>query len=243
MRDLDEAVRHAALPTADTQYPQLQRVLETWPERLRAVSATPAVAHELRRRRRLRRRTIGVALTVATAVAAPVAAATVIAAHTGRFGHGGEEGTGEMIRLDSPQFPQVLDRIRQQEALPLPAGSDWTGLLGQFEAVHGPSLESTSGLAGVVEMYAQCRWQGAFITATRSGDSRMQREAAAVIGRIPMWPQMRRQADPTFQQVLRAEAAAAARGDAGRYSPNAPFEPGNIAQHYEVNCTGMQVGR
>jgi hypothetical protein len=241
--DLDALVRDAAPSTADLDHPAVRAAVAAFPAALCAQSRSLATQARARRRRRLRRRTVGLTLAGITLVAAPVGAAAVIAVHTGLWGHGGEEGTGELIRLDSPQFPSVLAQIRRQEHLPLPPGSNWGGLRARFDGVDGPSLQTTSGIAYVVEEYAHCAWQGAFIAAVGEGDHRLQVRAAAVLGQVPQWPQMSRQTDPVFRQVLRAEAAAAARGVTGRYDPTAPFDPSNIAQDYQVNCTAMQVGR
>jgi hypothetical protein len=242
--NLDELVRAAAPPTADLHHEAAADALERFPAALRdhAVRSDLARLPRPTRRRRTRARTVGLALATSLAIAAPVAAGTIVAAHTGLFGNPkGEEGGGEFIRLDSPQFPQVLEQIRQQENLPLPAGDSWSSLPAHF-TVHGPSLETTSGIANVVEDYARCDWLGDYITSAGQHDASREARAAQVIEQIPSWPQLSKQPDPAFQSQLAGEARAAAAGHVG--DPDATtFDPTNIAQDYQVNCASTAVGR
>jgi hypothetical protein len=243
--NVDSLVRAAAPPTADLDDPAVLRALDQLPARLRDTSVTPDLARRrpvLVGQRRTRRLAIGLALVTSLAVAAPVAAATIVAAHTGLFGNPHhEEGSGELIRLDSPHFPQVLDQIRKREDLPLPPDSTWDRLPATFR-VDGPSLETTSGIATNVELYARCAWLNAYITAADERRPELQQRAAQVIEQIPQWPQLSKATDPGFRSQLSGEASAAAAGHVG--DPNATdFDAGNIARDYQVNCTSMAVGK
>lgn len=242
--NVDALVRAAVPPTADLDDPVVLRALDRLPARLRDTSAAPDLAPPpvLARHRRRRRLVIGLALATSLAVAAPVAAATIVAAHTRLFGNPHhEEGSGELIRLDSPQFPQVLEQIREQEGLPLPPDSSWDGLPSTF-AVDGPSLETTGGIATNVELYARCAWLNAYITAADERHPELQQRAAQVIEQIPQWPQLSKTTDPGFRSQLSGEASAAAAGHVG--DPSATdFDAANIARDYQVNCTSMAVGK
>jgi hypothetical protein len=242
--NLDALVRTAAPPTADLDDPAVLRALAELPARLRDTSVTPDLGRlpASVRHRRARRIAIGVALAASLAVAAPVAASTFLTAHTGLFGNPHhEEGSSEFIQLDSPRFSQVLDQIRKQEDLPLPPGSTWDGLPAKF-TVDVPSQETTSGIASVVEYYARCAWLNAYVTAADDGHAELQQQAAQVIEQIPQWPQLSKATDPGFRSQLSGEASAAAAGHVG--DPSATdFDPTNIARDYQVNCTGMAVGK
>ena len=241
--NLDALVRTAAPPTADLDDPEVLRALSALPARLRDTSVTPDLGRlpASVRHRRAHRIAIGVALAASLAVAAPVAAATFLSAHTGVFGNPHhDEGAGEFINLDSPQFPQLLDQIRKQEGLPLPPGSTWDELPAKFGAAVGQ--ETTSGIASVVEFYARCAWLNAYITAAHDGHAELQQQAAQVIGQMPQWPQLSKATDPGFRSQLSGEASAAAAGHVG--DPSATdFDPTNIAQDFQVNCTPMAVGK
>jgi hypothetical protein len=243
MDDLHLLLRQAAPPVADPGDAGVRTATAALAVATRSGRVTQgAPAAEIRRRKRLRRRTVVTALSVLTAVAGTAAAATFVAAHTGHFGHGGEEGSGEFIRLDSTEFPQVLDDVRREQHLPLPPGASWDTLIAQYRGVRGPSVETTSGLVMDVEDFARCAWQGAFVRAVRAGDVALQQRAADVLGAVPEWPGIAAQPDPQFQAIVRGEAAAAARGDAGTAEHETPGRP-NIAWDYRVNCTGEQVGQ
>lgn len=240
--NIDALVRAAAPPTADLDDATVRHALDDLPARLRAASPFPDLAGRPKpvRRRRARRSAIGLALVTSLAVAAPVAAATIVAAHTGVFGNAHhEEGAGEFIRLDSPQFPQVLDQIRAREDLPLPPDSSWNGLAARFPVA---GEETTSGIATGIEVYARCAWLGAYIDASDEGDADLRQRAAQVIGQMPQWPQLSTSTDSVFRSQLTSEAIAAAAGHVGDLNAT-DFDASNIARDYQVNCTAMVVGK
>jgi hypothetical protein len=239
---VDALVRAAAPPTASLDDPAVVRALDRMPARLRDASASSEVEPKPTPARRGRRSAVGLVLAASLAIAAPVAAATIVAAHTGRFGNAHhEEGSGEFIRLDSPQFPRILDQIRAQEARTLPPGSNWSGLASRFSAA-GAAEETTSGIATGVELYARCAWLGAYIDAAGGHDGDLQLRAAQVIGQMPLWPQLSTTTDSAFRSQLTGEASAAAAGEVG--DPNATvFDARNIARDYAVNCTSMAIGK
>ncbi len=90
-------------------------------------------------RRRMRRGVVaGIIAAVLTATTA--AATGWISARTGVEAGGGENGTGEMIRLDGSDLGEVIDRLSR--GIPLPPG----GSFDRWEKKLDPGQTSTSGL-------------------------------------------------------------------------------------------------
>lgn len=202
---LDERLPHAALVT-DDQLAHLR------------LGPPPRAAMSRTKRRRLV--AAGIGLSCAAALGAP-AAADVLTARTGVFGQGGEDGRGEILRLDAPDIADVYRR--HQASVPLPPGGTWTDMMARVtDPGRGTTYMSETGVAGEVALEAHCQWERAWLRGEPS--------AQDMLDEIPSWPAVTA-GDPAnggeggMPHAFREIADAARRGDAG------PLE-----QDLAVNC-------
>ena len=172
-------------------------------------------------RRKRRMLAAGLGLSCAVALGAP-AAAGVFSSHTGIFGNGGEDGHGEMLRLDAPDIRAVYER--HQAEFPLPPGGTWDAFMARMTAPgREPTIQSESGIVGDLAFEATCQWERAWLDGEPT--------AQAMLDKIPTWPAIKA-GDPSnggpggMPYALKQVADAARRGDAGP-----------LKQQLKVNCS------
>jgi hypothetical protein len=186
---------------------------------LAELSLGPPPAPGLSRRRR-RTLAAGIGLSCAVALGAP-AAAGVLNARTGVVAQGGEDGHGEMLRMDAPDVREVYEQHLSD--VPLPPGGSWDALLARVtDPEREPMVMAESGVAQDVAYEAHCQWERAWL--------RGEPTAQKMLEQIPRWPGIT-SGDPAdggeggLPYALARIAEAAGRGDAGP-----------LKQDLRVNC-------
>lgn len=189
------------------------------------------VSVPITRRRGRRRLVLGLAA-IAVAGSATVAAAGAagVFTHTGRQAEGGENGTGEYLRLDAPDAGAVLREMGAD--IPLPPGATFDGI--EDRLPDEPVEQATSGVMAFLEQNAACMWGAYWLDARSRGDVTALAEAQVGIDRLQTRPRLTSTAasgePPESQRRYWARWAAAARsGD-----PQTLRDAG-----YSANCTDV----
>jgi len=206
---------------------------------------------------RRKRAVIAVTVVAALGLGAGAAAADGFFARTGLFGSGGEEGTGELIRLDAPDASEVIAEVGGDIALP--AGGSFDDLTASMSGE--PTEMTESALRSTLEFDAACQWTTSWLDAEAAGDTTTMAEAQATLDAVPTWPALVA-SDPTRQQSNRPapegapipladQGAAVLPGDGGVIAmwqaiadaaragdPQAVQDSG-----YTVNCTDIGPGQ
>lgn len=175
---------------------------------------------ELAARRRLRRkRRLSIAMITAALVGVGVAGTAfgyMATARTGIFGPVTTESDGsEWLRTDAADYRQVLEQIVPTH-IALPAGWSWDEGTDRFVAQGRlePALTQVTGMKGTYAFFAHCAWVTEWLTANRSGDGVRAMSAVEQLRRAPEWPEFVAIDGGGVRDSLRAQAEAAARGDA-----------------------------
>lgn len=150
--------------------------------------------------------------------------ATEVRAHTGMFGVGGEEGYGELIRVDAPEAASVV--LEMGEGIQLPPGGGFDLFLDNLPSE--PTVMTTDAIVGILEFSAVCSWTGYWLDAFASGDIDARTEALAVLEEIPSWPALNASDGGGVIDAMIRNAQLAAAGDAQGVRDNL----------YTRNCTG-----
>jgi hypothetical protein len=145
-----------------------------------------------------------VLLTGATAAAAPK-----IIARTGMFGQGGDNGTGEYIRLDAPDAIKAINQVGSD--IPLPPGADWTSFASHFQG--DPAESSESALHGDLQLVATCSWMSFWLDSHAKKDASGEQAAVAMLGTMQSWNWSHVLPEGSEQHELKVMAAAARAGD------------------------------
>jgi hypothetical protein len=144
---------------------------------------------------RSRRRRIGAAAVTALAL---TAAGYGVSARTGLFGKGGdsEDGSGEFIRLDSPEASEIVSEMSTEFVFP-PQFSieDWLRNKVNAPEVAASNVDiSTRGVVATEEAVraelafaASCAWATVWMNES-DPQSRSARQAADVVRTLPDWP-------------------------------------------------------
>jgi hypothetical protein len=152
-----------------------------------------------------------------------------IRAHTGEFGTGGEEGTGERIRLDAPDAPEVI--LELAEGIELPPGKTFDRLIENLP--EEPTEQTEEGIRSTLEFEAGCIWTGYWLDAVEAGDTVAQDEALAVLEEIPTWPILNVTDGGGVVDAWNRNAELAAAGDV----------QGVLDNLYTANCTDVVPGQ
>ncbi len=234
----DQIAALAPLTDADVATPSLEVAATQLCEDIMSTPMLPTLDCDLattgttsqRRRRRGPARVAVIAAVAAVAMTATAAAAIVVEAGTGFFGGGedSEEGSGELIRLDSPGAGDIVDELAV--GIPLPPGGDFAevkvNLLSPDDEGNGV-LMTESGITSTLSYVAACQWTGYWLDAFERGDAAQQAEAQAVLDEIPTWDAIVASDGGGVVEQLRRRADGARAGD-----------PARFMQDYQINCTG-----
>lgn len=145
-------------------------------------------------------------------------------AHTGMFGVGGEEGYGELIRVDAPEAASVILEIG--DGIRLPPGGGFDRFLDNLPSE--PTVMTTDAIMVTLEFNAVCVWTEYWLDAFASGDTDARTQALAVLEEIPSWPALNASDGGGVIDAMIRNAQLAAAGDAQGVRDNL----------YTRNCTG-----
>lgn len=123
-------------------------------------------------------------VTLSLGTGAAAAAGVGPFARTGKRAAGGENGTGEVIRVDAPDASSVIVRIG--EGVPLPPGVTLQSISASF-AANTPTEESESSIRSTIEFNAACRWTTYWLGSKFAGDTAAMAKAQAVLDMVPTW--------------------------------------------------------
>ena len=139
-----------------------------------------------RRVRSTRRRRVVAAMCVVGLIGAGtgVAAANGLFARTGKHAAGGEDGTGEVIRVDAPDAPAVVAELGA--GIPLPPGVSMSNLAAPFLGGE-PTEQAESGLQASLEFAAACTWATYWLDSNAAGDAAAMADAQTVLDSVPSW--------------------------------------------------------
>lgn len=154
------------------------------------------------------------------------AAMSDLRARTGRFGTGGEEGSGEWIRLDAPDAPDVI--LELAEGIELPPGQTFDRVIANLP--DEPTEQTEDGIKSTLEFEAGCIWTGYWLDAVEANDTGAQDEAVAVLEEIPSWPALNASDGGGVTDAWRRNAELAAAGDVQGVLDN-------------LNCTDVVPGQ
>jgi len=208
------------------------------PEILSALSAlreeiltmpTTAPVDTPRRSSRRKQVVAGLGVAVILGVGATGAAASGLLAHTGLYGSGGEEGSGEIIDLGAPDAPTAVEDLGTD--IPLPPGAD--AAAAAADMTENPSLMTEEAIEGTLSWKAACAWATAWLEADAAGDTALKAQAQATLDETPSWPALvANNPDGGVKAMWQAIAAAAHADDASALR----------ASGYTANCTDADVG-
>jgi hypothetical protein len=157
------------------------------------------------------------------------AAMSDLRARTGKFGTGGEEGFGELIRLDAPDAPDVI--LELAEGIELPPGQTFDRMIENLP--DEPTEQTEAGIKATLEFEAGCIWTGYWLDAVEAGDTDARDEAVAVLEEIPSWPALNTSDGGGVTDAWTRNAELAAAGDV----------QGVLDNLYTNNCTDVVPGQ
>lgn len=149
-------------------------------------------------------------------------------ARTGRFGTGGEEGTGEWIRLDVSEAPGVI--LEMADGIDLPPDHTFDRLISNLP--DEPTEMTEDGIMNMLEFEAGCIWTGYWLDSVASGDTESQERAQTVLDEIPTWPALNASDGGGVIDAWTRNAELAAQGDV----------QGVLDNLYTNNCTDAVPG-
>jgi hypothetical protein len=149
-------------------------------------------------------------------------------ARTGRFGTGGEEGTGEWIRLDVSEAPGVI--LEMADGIDLPPDHTFDRLISNLP--DEPTEMTEDGIMNMLEFEAGCIWTGYWLEAVAAGDTESQARAQTVLDEIPTWPALNASDGGGVIDAWTRNAELAAQGDV----------QGVLDNLYTNNCTDAVPG-
>lgn len=150
-------------------------------------------------------------------------------ARTGESGVGGEEGSGEWIRLDAPDAPEVI--LDLADGIELPPGQTFDRLLENLP--QEPTEQTVEGVTSMLEFEAGCIWTGYWLNAVDSGDTEARDLALAVLDEIPTWPALNASDGGGVVDAWTRNAELAAAGDV----------QGVLDNLYTANCISVVPGQ
>jgi hypothetical protein len=157
------------------------------------------------------------------------AARAQVEARTGEFGSGGEDGTGERIRLDSLDAPEVI--LELAEGIELPPGHAFDRVIENLP--EEPTGMTEEGIRSMLEYEAGCIWTGYWLDAVEAGDPEARDQALAILDEIPTWPTLNATDGGGTVDAWRRNADLAAAGDV----------QGVLDNLYTNNCTDVVPGQ
>jgi hypothetical protein len=149
-------------------------------------------------------------------------------ARTGRFGTGGEEGTGEWIRLDVSEAPGVI--LEMADGIELPPDHTFDRLISNLP--HEPTEMTEEGIMNMLEFEAGCIWTGYWLEAVAADDTQAQARAQTTLDEIPTWPALSSSGGGGVIAAWTRNAELAAAGDV----------QGVLDNLYTNNCTDVVPG-
>lgn len=152
-----------------------------------------------------------------------------VEARTGESGTGGEEGTGEWIRLDSPDAPEVI--LELAEGIELPPGHTFDRVIENLP--EEPTEQTEQGIRSMLEFEAGCIWTGYWLNAVEADDTAARDQALAVLDEIPTWPALNATDGGGAADAWTRNAELAAEGDV----------QGVLDNLYTANCTDTVPGQ
>lgn len=168
-------------------------------------------------------------LLLTAVVTASTTPGTELRARTGEFGTGGEEGSGEWIRLDAPDAPEVI--FEMAEGIELPPGHTFDRVIQNLP--EEPSEQTEDGIMSMLEFEAGCIWTGYWLDAVEAGDTAAQNRAQEVLDVIPTWPALNATDGGGVVDAWTRNAGLAAAGDV----------QGVLDNLYIANCTDIVPGQ
>ncbi|WP_320669953.1 hypothetical protein [Patulibacter defluvii] len=214
-------------PLTDGRAPELPpELLAAAADEIAATPRTTAGAARRPRSRSRSRRTSLVLALVALLGVPSAAVATYVGIHSGFFpGRDDSESTPGEEYLDTSS-PGIVRVVRGLTAgVPLPPGDGWGPLLARYPADEG--LMQRSGIGVVVEGYARCRWDRAYLRADAAGDLSGRERAARTLLASAGWRYTVATDGGGVAAQYRRQGRAALRGDAGP-----------VRRHWRANCGG-----
>jgi len=180
--------------------------------------------------KRQRRAVIAIAALVIVGTATVAAAAGGLFTRTGTNAAGGEAGTGEMLRLDAPDAPDVLRSIGAD--IPLPPGGNFDEIVDNLPTEAADEAEE--GVLFTLEFNAACQWATYWLAAEQAGDADAIARAQTALDLLPEREALTANASPpdATANFWTRIADAARAGD--------PETMRNIG--YTANCTGITPG-
>lgn len=221
--DLDEALERAdPARHLDCAGPAVADALDTI---RRGIVETELVVPSRPRRNR-----VAIAIAAAILGTATLAAATGVLTRTGIAAGGGEAGSGELLRLDADDAPEVLVELGAD--IPLPPGGSFDEIIADLP--DEPTDQAEEGVRFTLEFNAACQWAGYWLEANEADDAEAMAEALTALDAVPEREALIANSSPPDALVrLWARIADAARsGD-----PEAMYNAG-----YGANCSGVAPG-
>jgi hypothetical protein len=226
---IDDVELDELLASADPVRPMRPELFSTL-EMLRDEITREPIAVSATRRPRRRRALAALCVIGLVGAGTGVAAANGLFARTGKQATGGEDGTGEVIRVDAPDAPAVVAELGA--GVPLPPGVSIDDVTAPFLAGE-PTEQSESGLQASIEFVAACKWATYWLDSNAAGDATAMADAQAVLDAVPSWSALVAADGGGVIDVWRNIAEAARAMD-----PVALQDAG-----YHVNCTDVRPGR
>jgi hypothetical protein len=149
-------------------------------------------------------------------------------ARTGRFGTGGEDGTGEWIRLDVSEARGMI--LEMADGIDLPPDHTFDRLIENLP--DEPTEMTEGGIMNMLEFEAGCIWTGYWLESVASGDTESQERAQTVLDEIPTWPALNASDGGGVIDAWARNAELAAQGDV----------QGVLDNLYTNNCTDVVPG-
>lgn len=148
---------------------------------------------------------------------------------TGEFGIGDEGGSGEWLRLDSPEAPELI--LELAEGIELPPGGTFDRVMENLP--EEPTQQTEQGVRFRLEFEAGCIWTGYWLDAVEAGDTDARDRALAVLYEIPTWPAFNASDGGGSVEAWTRNADLAAAGDV----------QGVLDNLYTNNCTDVVPGQ
>lgn len=180
---IDDVQLDELIASADPMRPMRPELFNTL-EVLRDEITRGPVAVSGTRPSRRRRALAALCVVGVLGAGAGVAAANGLFARTGRHATGGEDGTGEVIRVDAPDAPAVVAQLGA--GLPLPPGVSIDDVTAPFLGGE-PTEQAESGLEASIEFVAACKWATYWLESNTTGATAAMADAQAVLDVVPSW--------------------------------------------------------